>query len=293
LTALEAQNRQAAQQLTVVAEQPDRLAAQADELQQQGASTVAASTALEERVHGAQRHYAGGMQAVPAARMAGTALGVQRQADEESRYEQRTDLDLAGRVSSALPLVVTGTDQPPSQAARQEDQARETRRRQEEISGIETEAGGHFERLGAGEKALIALKLTGRHLYRSVGDVSWPQFAGHVARGLVDPRVSLMGVVSGLSMALSGLANLGNVEEWKRAPVGNLLKSAADVATGITIILASIIGLAIAVLALAWAAAILTFGLLGGLAAVVTPFAPPSSRPSPPGPCSPPSGHSR
>jgi len=93
-----------------------------------------------------------------------------------------------------------------------------------------------------------------------------------LARALVDPRVSLMGVVSGLSMALSGLANLGNVEEWKRAPLGNLLKSAADMATGITIILASIIGLAIAVLALAWAAAILTFGLLGGLAAVVTPF---------------------
>ena len=131
---------------------------------------------------------------------------------------------------------------------------------------------GHFERLGPGDKALHALKLTGRHLWGGVSETKWPQFARHLVQALIDPRISIMGIVSGISMVLSGVANIGNVQAWKTDPVGNALKIAADIATGVTIVLASVVGLATAVLAIAWAIAILSFGLAGGLAAVVTPI---------------------
>ena len=81
-----------------------------------------------------------------------------------------------------------------------------------------------------------------------------------------------MGIVCGYSMAISGVANLANMEAWKADPLGNLLKSAADIATGITIILGSIVALATAIIAIMWALAIVTFGALGPAAAVVTPI---------------------
>src|SRR5262249_46358194 len=87
-----------------------------------------------------------------------------------------------------------------------------------------------------------------------------------------DPRVALGGVVSGLSMAWSGVASLASAEQWKKDPLGNLLKSAADIATGITIVLGSIAGLAMAIIVIMTAAAILTLGVLGPVAAAVIPI---------------------
>jgi hypothetical protein len=37
-------------------------------------------------------------------------------------------------------------------------------------------------------------------------------------RGFVDPRVSVAGIVSGLSMILTGGPNLFSAEQWKRIP---------------------------------------------------------------------------
>jgi hypothetical protein len=81
-----------------------------------------------------------------------------------------------------------------------------------------------------------------------------------------------MGIVSGLSMTLSGVGNLLSAEQWKKDPLGNLLKSAADIATGITIVLGAITGLALAIIVILIAASILTLGALGPLAAAVIPF---------------------
>ena len=63
-------------------------------------------------------------------------------------------------------------------------------------------------------------------------------------------------------MVLSGGANLLSAEQWARDPLGNLLKSAADIVTGLTIILGSIAGLCLALTVICGALIIFSFGTL-------------------------------
>ena len=93
-----------------------------------------------------------------------------------------------------------------------------------------------------------------------LGSTNWPKFGLTLLRGLVDPRVSLTGIISGLGMIVSGGANLFSAAQWRRDPLGNLLKSLADIATGVTIVLGSIAGLAIAIIAICAAIILLTLG---------------------------------
>jgi hypothetical protein len=272
------QNSTARTRLAAHAAGPGQLASGAASLDQQGEAAIQASIAMERRIHAAQEKYLAGMQSVPqsmrraASGSAGNSLLVQRQAESGSApADARVDLNLGGKVSEALPDWLTGEEKQTEQQ-RAQAQAAEKQRREQEIKDINAKAGGDFGRLTAADKAGIALSLTARHIFGSIGGIQWPNFLGKMLQGLVDPRMALMGIVSGLSMTLSGAANLFSAEQWKKDPLGNLLKSAADIATGITIILGSITALAMAIIAILVAAAILTLGALGPLAAAVIPF---------------------
>jgi len=144
-------------------------------------------------------------------------------------------------------------------------------RRQSEIDEIEAMAGGEFANLSAADKMGIALRMTGRNLFGSVSGIQWPGW-GHLALGLIDPRGPLMGVVSGLGMMLSGGANLFSAAQWQRDPLGNLLKSAADIATGLTVILGSITALAGVIIAIMTAITILSFGTAAPVTGPVIAF---------------------
>ena len=108
----------------------------------------------------------------------------------------------------------------------------------------------------------IAVQLTLGNLFQSVSDINWPDMGANLIRGLIDPTVSLQGVLSGFNMVLSGGANLLSAEQWARDPLGNVLKSAADIVTGLTIILGSIAGLCLALTVICGALIIFSFGTL-------------------------------
>ncbi len=61
---------------------------------------------------------------------------------------------------------------------------------------------------------------------------------------------------------LTGFANVGNWEAWKKDPVGNLLQIAADVSTGLAMIFSSILGIAALLTALMVALIIISWGVL-------------------------------
>lgn len=278
LKALSAQSAHAQNQIDAQAAGPHAVAARAASLDQQGEAAISASVQLEQRIHAAQQRYAAGMRNVPKSKRGehagagGVPLLVQRQADPGATpTDGRVNLNLAGKVGEALPDWLTGEERQ-SDKERAEAQAAEKKRRADEIAEINTKAGGDFSNLSAADKAGIALSLTARHLFGSVAGIKWPNFLHKMAQGLVDPRMALMGVVSGLSMVLSGGANLLSAEQWQKDPLGNLLKSAADIASGITIILGSITALAMAIIAILVAAAIFSLGALGPVAAAVIPF---------------------
>ncbi len=182
----------------------------------------------------------------------------------------RERVDTAGALTEALPEWMTGTGAP--NAAQRDEAARAAEeRRQAQIAEIEAMAGGEFQNLSAADKMGIALRMTGRNLFGSVSGIKWPGW-GHLALGLIDPRGPLMGVVSGLGMMLSGGANLFSAEQWRRDPLGNLLKSAADIATGLTVILGSITALAGVIIAIMTAITILSLGTAAPVTGPVIAF---------------------
>jgi hypothetical protein len=183
-------------------------------------------------------------------------------------YEAREKVDLA----AGVPAWLSGAEAPDAKA-RAEAEATETERRANQLAMIRARAqgAGGFERLSAADKAGIALGLMKDNLFGKVGGIKWPGW-GTLALGLIDPRSSLMGVVGGLSMMLSGAANLFSLDQWKKDPLGNLLKSAADIATGLTIILGSITALAGVIIAIMVAITILSLGFASPVTGPIIAF---------------------
>lgn len=246
---------------------PAELLAGAASLDERATAVRAASVQLERRLHAIEGGYAANAAAIPARVPLRGGAPVQRAAAPGRESSQ-----LAAGVDGAAPSWLTGED-PPSAAARAEASARAEGRRAADLAAVEAESGGHFEQLTAGDKASLALRATGRRIFGELSATSVPGFLGTLARGFIDPRVTLMGVVHGLDGILTGGANLLSAEQWQKDPLGNLLKSAADIATGVTVVLGSIAGLALAITVILSAVAIVAGILtLGAAAAALAPI---------------------
>jgi hypothetical protein len=274
LTEMQGQNADARGQVEGLMQQPAQMSAQADELDAQGAALVDASVEIESRLHAVQDSFAEGMKSVPKQKNAvpaGADALVQRQPEAGAPAAQPQEpppINIAG----GLPDWLTGQHTPNSEE-RREAETRERARRQAQIDEINQLAGGHFENLSAGQKMNIAIRQMGQNLFGSVSNISWPGWgglargAGHLAAGLIDPRAPLMGVVNGLNMMINGVANMIRHPSW-----GNALKMAADIATGLTIILGSITALAGVVIAIMTAITILSFGTAAPVTGPVIAF---------------------
>ncbi len=272
LVDLTAQNATARAQAAAVASGPRQLHAGADQVDEQALALLAASEALEQELHGVQAEYADDMRAIPGSKALAAAAraggGGERsgviQRDATTAYGDRVSVDILSPFRGA----------PSAEARRESDEraARAAERRRERLAEINAACDGHFENLDATDKMSLALYMTGENLFGDLAGANWPNMLGQIALAFVDPAVSLEGIVSGLNMTLSGVANLFSAEQWERDPLGNLLKSAADIATGLTIILGSIAGLCTAILVILGALAILTFGAMGPAFAAASAF---------------------
>jgi hypothetical protein len=205
----------------------------------------------------------------------------QQQAGEGSQtpsykgdYEQRIHINVAEKLPSWLTgesQATTDEEKAKEQAEREQAQIERDQQRQDDLKLISDRANGNFNTLTKTDKALLAVELTGRKLFRSISKTQWPGWG--LVKGLVDPRAPLMGVLSGFSMIVSAEANLFSKEQWQRDPLGNALKSAADIATGLTIIFGSITALALLIITLLSALTILlSIFTLGGIAVVTGPI---------------------
>ncbi|NTX06660.1 DUF4157 domain-containing protein [Myxococcus sp. CA040A] len=202
---------------------------------------------------------------------AGAETVVQRQ--PQAGYEDRWSFDPAGPIASHIPKVLGGTapSEGEPRVSREEFEALELKRRQDAVVEIQKMAGKPFEQTTAWERRRIALRMMGRNLWAKLSGIPWPGFLT-LAVGLVNPVTPLLGVVSGFGMIASGAANVVNIQAWQRDPIGNLLKIAADIATGLTIILGSITALAAVIAALCTALILVTFGILGPALGPVVAF---------------------
>ena len=265
LTEMDGQNETARAQIAGVAKGPAQLNAGAASIDAQAEGIISASCELERQLQAAQDDFSADMRTVPGTESL-TAVAQETTADTLPPFIQRDAQSAYGDRISVDVLGSFGLRSPPTAAALAEQQERATRaaeRRRARLREINDRAAGHFENLSAIDKAGIALDITAENLMGDLGDAKWPHILGQMALAFVDPTVSLEGVVSGLNMTLSGASNLFSAQQWARDPLGNLLKSAADIATGLTIILGSIAGLCTAILVILGALAIITFGAMG------------------------------
>ena len=253
------QASQAEGQLAALDGAPAQIQAQADQQDAAGDELIQASVDLETRLESIQQDYVDGMASVPAAPPPPAGPPVQREAADYG-YESRAKVNVADLWSS--PSDLTPQERQAQEQARQEQAQKQAQHRRDQLNEINQLSGGHFDQLDAADKMGIAVQLTLGNLFQSVSDINWPDMSANLIRGLIDPTVSLQGVLSGFNMVLSGGANLLSAEQWARDPLGNVLKSAADIVTGLTIILGSIAGLCLALTVICGALIIFSFGTL-------------------------------
>ncbi len=168
-------------------------------------------------------------------------------------------------IDSDVPPWVTGVD-PDSVASREDRRQQVEDQRREEIGWLNQHLGGRsVSQIGVGERFGLVGSALSRRFQNILGNVKWPGWGG-LAKMLLDPRSLLAGAVGGLGMILSGGANLFSLEQWQRDPLGNLLTSAANIATGLAVILGSITALAGLVAAIMGALILITFGAASPIA---------------------------
>ena len=268
---LDEQNVQARAQVDALTGQPAQMEAGASDVDAQARAVIDHSTGLEAELRASEESYQSDMRAIPgqqaiaaaAERAGGGASGViQRSA--ETAYAGRANVDVLSIFRS-----------PPSAAELRDQERRRLEadeRRRARIRDIEARANGDFSSLSTLDRMSIALDVTGENLWNGASEINWPHMAGQVLLAFIDPSVSLEGVIAGLNGVLSGAANLFSLEQWERDPLGNLLKSSADIATGLTTLLGSIAGFCTAILVILGALAIFTFGAMGPVFAAASAF---------------------
>ncbi len=263
------QNAAAQARVASFEEGPSAMASQANQLDQRGQSLVDDAIQTEERVHQIQAEYAEGMRAVPAMPPEQQEIPVQRQEEAGADATPRPI-----NIAESLPSWLTGQEEPTLEQ-RAQMQAEQDERRTRELETIRTTLGARqFSELGEGERATLALRLTGQRLFGGLSNISWPtpggvaRGLGHLAAGLIDPRAPLMGVVSGINMIANSAA------EWHRQPLSieSTWRLAANVATGLTIILGSITALAAVIAGLMVALSIVTLGAAAPITGPVIAF---------------------
>lgn len=267
---MQEQNSQARSQLGATLDAPAILAAQAEQLDQEGMALISISEQMESQLISCQNNYAKGMNEIPAPE----TLDAEEGGAEEDHLIQRNHE--AGATSqpinlgAGLPSWLTGVREVNAEQRQQRFLAQQ-RQRQSELRFIASQ--GDVSQMGAGERRRLAMRLLGRRISARLSGVSWPSFgsiargAGHLAVALIDPRTPLMGVINGINTIVNGVARFVQEPSW-----GNGLRLAADVATGITIVLGSITALAAVIIAIMAALSIVSFGTLAPVTGPVIAF---------------------
>jgi hypothetical protein len=176
-------------------------------------------------------------------------------------------------IAAGLPSWLTGEPEPNAEERERAQREHEAQRQQELDLITEELHGRRFEELSAAERRRIALRLATRNMFSGIGSISWPTPGGiatgaaHLAAGLLDPRAPMMGVVSGLNMIVNATVNFARQPSW-----GGALRAAANIATGLTIILGSITALAAVIAALMTAITIITLGIAAPITGPIIAF---------------------
>jgi len=138
-------------------------------------------------------------------------------------------------------------------------------RRAQRIEEVKKVSDTNFSHLSKEQKQMLAQKLAMKDAVSGLFDINILDMGKGMIMGMINPVESLKGIVDGANKMISGVVNLFNAEAWAEDPLGNLLQSASDIATGLTMIFMSITGLATAITIIMGALTIVSFGTMSWL----------------------------
>ena len=182
--------------------------------------------------------------------------------------DQGTDATEGARlkVDTGLGKAISGEPPPDPRA----EQIQEVENRRIKSVGEVTEvANQNWGRLTDEQKRMVAQSLVAASISDGIKSINVLQMGEAMLKGMIDPRQSLAGVAGGFDKMLTGFANIGNWDAWRKDPLGNLLQIAADITTGLATIFSSILGLAALVTAVMVALTIISWGFLSFITAPV------------------------
>lgn len=110
------------------------------------------------------------------------------------------------------------------------------------------------------DKAALAMKLAGEQYTDEMSNMVTWDAGKDMVMGMIDPRMSLQGVVGGFEKFGSGVLNIFNWEAWEKDPLGNLLQIGVDLSTGIAQMAGGILGLGALIQTVMIAINIITWG---------------------------------
>ncbi len=163
------------------------------------------------------------------------------------------------KVDTGLSKALTG-EQPAD--PRQPQIQKVENRRIKRVGGVLDVADRNMSFVTEEQRQMLANRLVAQSVTDDIKNINILQMGKQMITGMIDPRQSLAGVVGGFEKMLTGFANIGNLEAWRRDPLGNLLQIAADISTGLAMVFSTILGIAGIILALMVALTIISWGFL-------------------------------
>jgi hypothetical protein len=191
-----------------------------------------------------------------------------------TQEEEKEKRDMAGRKKFDLETAMFG--KPEEEEGPQDPRAQWygeiEGRRGARLGEVKQMADANFTHLSKDQKAMLSQKMAMTDSVTGIFDISITDMGVSMIKGMIDPRESLKGVLTGANQMIGGVVNLFNGEAWRKDPLGNLLQSSADIATGLTTIFMSITGLALAINILMGALTIASLGTMSWLTGPVIAF---------------------
>ncbi|WP_088240297.1 DUF4157 domain-containing protein [Calothrix rhizosoleniae] len=259
---LRAVNQEANTQIEAREQEPQESKQQALDVKRQGEGMVEDSMMLEQRLLQAQEQYRNDLSSVPTVEVqenpGGDTEVIQRQA--EGDYSNRIDIFRDTFLDPATYKSVEEREQ----AAQQAQAAR-----QREINYINSFSDKSFNDYTAGERILAGLGAKWNRFTRWISQLNLADVGKGVLNAL-NPLNFVLGIGSGLGMIINGAVNL--FVDIFQGDIWGILKSLADIATGVAVVAGTITALSMAICAAMTALIIITWGAAAGFALPVMAF---------------------
>lgn len=178
---------------------------------------------------------------------------------EEEKNAMLQELALMAQEEEAANKTVDGEEGPPPDPRGQEIAEIDTERKTR-ATGVQMIADANFNFLDAEKRGQIAAELSVKSMIDDVKSIRIVDMAKGMVEGMVNPVLAIKGAVDGFKKIGAGIGAIFDATAWAKDPLGNLLKIASSITTGLATVFSTVLGIAGMIMALMVAITIASWG---------------------------------